>query len=307
MTVAGEDGLAVALFVIPLAVAAGLLVARIAASRRGRRAATIAATCAYVVTGAWVWWRSAGSPRAPGVLELVATFATIGTAFALAAAVVAWWVAGKAVGRDRAERLLVLETTGLRGVREDWGAALRAELASIDDPGQRNRFARGAATFAFRRGTGAWPAILAALAGAGAAVVVLRAAHVAFERPRDRGIIGEPLMGLVLLLLVAAVIAGTLIGRSFRAGLETAVLAWLAVYLGTLAVEIPQALAWYHDEGILLLDGEPADEAGVDARGAALQPITHFAFVFLSAAQLVLAVLAAAFGTLLLRVRTRSA
>ena len=39
------------------------------------------------------------------------------------------------------------------------------------------------------------------------------------------GIVGEPLMGLVLLVLVMTVVAGTLIGRSFRAGLETAVLA----------------------------------------------------------------------------------
>ena len=111
-------------------------------------------------------------------------------------------------------------------------------------------------------------------------------------------------MGLVMLLLVAAVIAGTLIGRSFRAGLETAVLAWLAVYVCTVAVEIPQALAWYHDEGILLLDGEGA-QRGSRCRGAALQPITHFAFIFMSVSQLVIAVLAAAFGATLLHVRRR--
>ena len=80
-------------------------------------------------------------------------------------------------------------------------------------------------------------------------MIVFGAARISFDRPRDRGLAGEPLLGLVLLLLVAAVIAGTLIGRSFRAGLETAVLAWLAVYLCTLAVAIPQALAWYHDGG----------------------------------------------------------
>ena len=122
--------------------------------------------------------------------------------------------------------------------------------------------------------------MLAALAGVGAGVVVFSAAHISFDRPGDRGILGEPIMGLVVLLLVAAVIAGTLIGRSFRAGLETAVLAWLAVYVGSVAVEIPQALAWYTTTGILLLDGEPAARAGVDALGAALQPITHSAFIF---------------------------
>ena len=72
----------------------------------------------------------------------------------------------KAVGRDGAERVLALETTGLHGARDRWGAAMRAELASIDEPGQRGRFARSAAGVALRRGTGPWPAVLAALAGA---------------------------------------------------------------------------------------------------------------------------------------------
>jgi hypothetical protein len=250
-------------------------------------------------------WSAANSPRTPEeepalrALELVATCLTVGTALALAAAVVTWWVVRTAEGRDGAERVLALETTGLHGARDQWGAAMRAELASIDDPGQRGRFARGAATVAFRRGTGPWPAVLAALAGAGAGVIVFSAARLSFDRPRGRGIIGEPIMGLVLLLLVAVVIAGTLIGRSFRAGLETAVLAWLAVYLCTLAVEIPQALAWYHDERILLLDGDPA--GALDAAGAALQPITHSGFIFVSAAQLVIAVLAAALGAVMVR------
>lgn len=307
----GELALSLALRVVPLAAAAGLLVACIAASRRGRRAAAVAAIGSFLAMGGWVWWRSTNSPRTPDedpvtyALELVATFVTTGTAFALTAAVVAWWIVRNAVGRDGAERVLALETTSLHGSRDRWGAAMRAELVSIDDPVQRERFARSAAVLAFRHGTGAWPAVLAALAGVGAGVVVFSAARISFDRPRDRGIIAEPLMGLVLLLLVAAVIAGTLLGRSFRAGLETAVLAWLAIYVCTVAVEIPQAIAWYNDEGILLLDGEGAAGAGVDALGAALQPITHNAFIFVSVSQLVIAVLAAAFGAMVLGVARR--
>jgi len=303
----GELALAIAFQALPLAVAAGLLVACIAVSRRGRRAAAGAAIGAYLAVGGWVWWSSTNSPRAPEedqvkyVLELIGAFVTTGTAFALTAAVVAWWIARKAVGRDGAERVLALETASLHGPRDRWGAAMRAELDSIEDPVERGRFARSAGALAFRHGTGPWPAVLAVLAGLGAAVVVFSAARISFERPKDRGIIGEPLMGLVLLFLIVAVIAGTLIGRSFRAGLETAVLAWLAVYVCTVAVEIPQALAWYHDEGILLLDGEGAASAGIDARGAALEPITHSAFIFISVSQLVMAVLAAAFGALVLR------
>ena len=307
----GEFALSVALRVVPLATAAGLLVAGIAAAGQGRRAALIAAVGAYLAVGGWTWWRSTKSPRAAGedpvryALDLIATFVTIGTVFALAAAVLTWWIVRKAVGRDGAERVLALETTSLPASRAGWGAAMRAELASIDDPGQRGRFARSAAVLALRRGTGTWPMVLAILAGVGAGVVVFSAARISFNRPGDRGIMAEPIMGLVVLLLVAAVLAGTLIGQSFRAGLETAVLAWLAVYIGTVAVEVPQALAWYNDDGILLLDGEGASGAGVDALGAGLQPITHFAFIFVSVSQLALAVLTAAFGAMALRVARR--
>ncbi len=307
----GEFALSLALHVVPLAIAAGLLVACIAASGRGRRAAIVAAVCSYLAIGGWVWWHSMRSPRVPGedpveyALELVAAFVTIGTAFALTAAVVAWWTVRNAVGQNGAERVLALETTSLHGSRDRWGAAMRAELASIDDPVQRGRFARSAAVLAFRRGTGMWPAALAALVGMGAGVVVFSAARISFARPSARGIIGEPIMGLVVLLLVAAVIAGTLVGRSFRAGLETAVLAWLAIYVCTIAVEVPQAIAWYNDEGILLLDGEGAAGAGVDAMGAAFQPVTHYAFIFVSVSQLVVAVLAATFGAMALRVVRR--
>ena len=87
----------------------------------------------------------------------------------------------------------------------------------------------------------------------------------------------------------------------------------VAIYGCTVAVEVPQAIAWYNDDGIPLLDGEGAAGAGVDAIGAALQPITHYAFIFVSVSfifvsvsQLVIALLAAAFGALALRVARRS-
>ena len=283
----------------------------VAASRRGRLAALVAAAATYLAVGVAMWWQSRRSPRAPDedpveyALELVGVYIITGTGFALAAAVVAWWVVRHALGRDGAERVLALETTGLRGRRQDWGVAMRAELASIDEPSQRAWFARSAGLVAVRRGTGRWPAVLAMAAGATTAALVYAAARVSFDRPRDHGIVGEPLMGFVLLVLVMTVVAGTLIGRSFRAGLETAVLAWVSVYVATLAVEVPQALAWYHDAGLLLLDGEGAASHGVDALGAALQPVTHPAFVFVSVAQLAVALLSAAAGVVVIRLVRR--
>lgn len=147
---AGEPALLIALRIGLLAAAAGLLVARIARSRRGRRPAMLAAISSYAAIGLWVWWQSTRSPRTPEedsveyVLELIAAFVTTGTTFALAAAVLAWWIARHAVGRDGAEQVLALETTNLNGSQNHWGAAMRAELASIDDPAQRGRFARSA-------------------------------------------------------------------------------------------------------------------------------------------------------------------
>ena len=214
-----------------VAAACGLFASGVARSGRGRRTALVAAVAAYLTFGVAVWWQSIRSPRAPGedpveyVLELAAAFVATGTAFALAASVVAWWVARHAVGRDAAERALALDTTGLRGPWHDWGMAMRAELASIDEPRHRAWFARSAALAAVRHGAGRWPGVLAVAAGATAAAVVYAAARVSFDRPRDQGIVGEPLMGVVLLVLVVTVAAGTLIGRSFRAGLQTAVLA----------------------------------------------------------------------------------
>ncbi len=57
-----------------------------------------------------------------------------------------------AVGHDVPERLLALATAGLRGGRRTWGAAMRAELAAIDNDSERRRFAVGCALTALRTG-----------------------------------------------------------------------------------------------------------------------------------------------------------
>lgn len=305
--------LSLGLGVAPIALAAGLLVGALAGSQRGRRAAAVAALCAYVAVGAWIWIQSSGSPRTPEedpvryALELVGSFVQIGTVFAIAAAVVAWWIARRGIGIDPAERELAVATASLSGPRDDWGTAMRAELVSIGESEERRRFAHSAALAAIRRGTGPWPVVLAGAAGVGAGIVTFAASRISFGSPDDgsRGIIGEPLFGLLPLILIAAVIAGTLLGGSFRAGLETAVLAWLATYATMLAVEIPEALRWYQDEGIFLLDGDPAVPPGTGPIDAALEPLTHSAFIFISVTLLVVAVLAAAVGALVLRIVRR--
>jgi hypothetical protein len=64
-------------------------------------------------------------------------------------------------------RLLALATTGRRGRWAEWGAAMRAELASIAaSPRERLRFAAGCALTALRRGWGRSPWVVAAACAA---------------------------------------------------------------------------------------------------------------------------------------------
>ena len=73
-----------------------------------------------------------------------------------------WSRVARAAGVDAPARLLAFATSGLRGRRDEWGVAMRAELASITaPPRERLRFAVGCAPAALRRGWGRSPWIVA--------------------------------------------------------------------------------------------------------------------------------------------------
>jgi hypothetical protein len=83
----------------------------------------------------------------------------------LAAATAVVATARTAVGADANARLLALATGGRRGRWGEWGAAMRAELASITAASrERLRFAAGCAMTALRRGWG-WSPWIVATAG----------------------------------------------------------------------------------------------------------------------------------------------
>lgn len=67
------------------------------------------------------------------VLELIATFVTTGTAFALTAAVVSGWIVRNTMGRDAAECVLAVETTRVHGPPDRLGAAA-ARLSATSTP-----------------------------------------------------------------------------------------------------------------------------------------------------------------------------
>ena len=156
--------------------------------------------------------------------------------------------------RDTAERLLALVTTGLPEHRAEWGAALRAELAAIDDPTARRRFARGAAATASRHGLGG-RVLLGVAAGIGIAAVALAASRWQLG-DGGPGILGVTVpLPIPLLFLVAAVGAAT--ARSFGAGVQTGGFGVVAGLAAVFAVTAAEGLLWMDRHGVFVLDGDP--------------------------------------------------
>jgi hypothetical protein len=241
-----------------------------------RRASWVAAVAALVALGAWVLVIRAGltaddDPGIPPVEVLVGAL-FFGWPHALAAATAVVATARTAVGPDAPARLLALATSGRRGRRDEWGAAMRAELASITAaPRERLRFAAGCALTALRRGWGRSPWIVAV-----ACAVLFAALTVATSRASLYGsrtgslwavVYGPPQITLLLVGLVAA-----WTGRSMRTGLEHAVAALAGILLGVLAAAIPEGALWAREAGVFLLDDD-APSTPLTATGGALDAL----------------------------------
>jgi hypothetical protein len=173
-------------------------------------------------------------------------------------------VAGRLVA---AAATLTGECTSSDDAEVDWGAALRAELATITVPRERRRFAVGAAV---------------ALLGkphSGRSFVVAAAVAVAF----GAGLLGVSRAGLgddglgsvtmllppVLLFAIAYLCARST--RSLRFGLETGILAALTTLLAV--VYGVEAAHWYDiAPDVSVLDGEQVD---VDSTRAAVLDAAH--------------------------------
>jgi hypothetical protein len=241
-----------------------------------RRTAWLAAGAAAVALGAWVLVIRAalaadGVPGIPPVEVLVGAL-FFGWPHALAAATAVVATVRTAVGADTPARLLALATGGRRGRWDEWGAAMRAELASITaSPRERLRFAAGCALTALRRGWGRSPWIVAI-----GSAVLFAALTVATSRASLHGgrtgslwavIYGPPQITLLLVGLVAA-----WTGRSMRTGLEHAVAALAGILLGVLAAAIPEGALWAREAGVFLLDGD-APSTPLTAAGGALDAL----------------------------------
>jgi hypothetical protein len=237
-----------------------------------RRASWVAAGAALVALGAWAllvraWLAADDDPGIPPVEVLVGAL-YFGGPYALAAATAVVAASRVAIGPDAPTRLLALATSGRRGRRDEWGAAMRAELASITAaPRERLRFSAGCALTALRRGWGRSPWIVAAACAALFAALTVATSRASLYGSRTGslwGVIYGPPQ--ITLLLVGFVAAWT--GRSMRTGLEHAVAALAGILLGVLAAAIPEGALWAREAGVFLLDGDAPSTPLTAAGGA---------------------------------------
>ncbi|WP_144127564.1 hypothetical protein [Catellatospora sichuanensis] len=150
--------------------------------------------------------------------------------------------AGREPARDVWQVLLDLTTADLPESRSAWGAALRAELAAIDPPAERRRFALGGVWAALRSGRprGMW------IPAAGVAIVVAGGNFAAsrWSLAHDQGGVLSFWVSFPSFLLLAVALAAAWRSRSFGAGLRTGALSGLAALVAVLAVSIPEAVVW---------------------------------------------------------------
>lgn len=239
------------------------------------RGAGAAAASAVVALGLASGWALSG--EGPG---FVFAFVLVGLPYVVAATVLGWFVARTARGADGAARFLALATAGRRGSRAEWGAAMRAELASVTGRRERWRFAVGCALTAVRTGWGRGPLLVAAGSFLGFAVLTFVASRVMLTGDRVgilAGVLGPGLVFLVVGLVAARS------GRSFRAGLESGVVGLLAALAGALVVVVPEAVNWYREAGVWIIDGDAA-AGGIPGPGAAVRNalggVTYFYLLF---------------------------
>ena len=209
-----------------------------------RRTAWIAAGAALVALGAWALLVRAllATDDDPGIppVEVLVGALYFGGPYALAAATAVVAASRVAVGVDAPARLVALATSGRRGRRDEWGAAMRAELASITaSRRERLRFAAGCALTALRRGGGRSPWIVAAACAALFAALTVATSRASLDGSRTGSlwgvIYGPPQITLLVVGLVAA-----WTGRSMRTGLEHAIAALAGILVGVLAAAIPE-------------------------------------------------------------------
>lgn len=160
------------------------------------------------------------------------------------------------------DRLLALAAAGLPPRHAEWGAAMRAELATIDDAEARRGFARSAARAAFARGFGLR---IAFALGAAAIVAAVTLTVSRLQLPDAGPGVLEATVPFPALVLLAVALVSARMAWSMRFGLETGVLALVASFLAVAIVVALEGLAWMDRHGVFVLDADPPRQAASDA------------------------------------------
>jgi hypothetical protein len=146
-----------------------------------------------------------------------------------------------------------------------------SELASIDDPRDRRRFAIGCAAAALRTGPGRGQWLVAIGVGILFAVGTFAASRGSLGGERE-GIMGFTLLWPELALLAVA-FGSAMVTRSFRAGLVTGALALLAGIVAMLAVSMAEAAHWHDVARVFLMDGDAPSGGRLERIDAVLDPV----------------------------------
>lgn len=219
---------------------------------------------------AWVAFVADSDP-AVQVGDLAGLIVLIGLPPAVAVGLLVRRSVAVTVGHDVPERLLAFATGGLGGSRGTWGAAMRAELAAIDDRRERRRFAIGCGLTALRTGWTVSALLVAATAGGVLAAVTLVSSRMSLAGDRTGSLLGV-LTGVTPLVLLAVACGAAFVGASFRSGLEYGFLALLIAMVGIVAVAMPEGARWAESAGVYLLDGD-APSVPLTARAGALDAL----------------------------------
>jgi hypothetical protein len=194
--------------------------------------------------------------------------------------------------------LLQVATAGLRDGDRAWGAAMRAELANVDESGERRRFALGCTASALRLGPDGVTWLVAAGA-AGLAAVGTYAASRASLADGAGGILSAHGPGVALVVFVAALTCA-LRHNSFRDGLQGGTLALLAAFVASYGVGISESVVWAERRAGYLTTGDAIPPSAQAAVLDLLRPefvLGNLAYGLLSL------LLAAALGALVARKR----
>lgn len=155
---------------------------------------------------------------------------------------------------DWPERLLALTSRRLPPGRRSWGAAMRAELAAIEEPDARSAFARSAARASFARGLGVDLVVIGATVATTAGIVVSASR---LQLPQGGpGVLGVTVLIVPLVLLVAGVVLGHR-SASRPEAIALGLLTTTATFLGLIAVLTIEGTIWMDRHGVFILDGDP--------------------------------------------------